>query len=89
MFFYRGETLYAVRNGSYKAHFITENAYGPDRQRQEHKPPLLYNLDRDPSERFDIAKDNPDVLDEIHKIAQMHRQTVKRVENQLEKRSAK
>jgi arylsulfatase A-like enzyme len=89
MFFYRGETLYAVRNGPYKAHFITENAYGPDRQRKEHNPPLLYNLDGDPSERFDIGKEHPDVLAEIQKIAEKHRQTVKRVENQLEKRSEK
>jgi arylsulfatase A len=89
MFFYRGETLYAVRSGAYKAHFITENAYGPDRKRKEHKPPLLYNLDRDPSERFDIGKEHPDVLAEIQKIAEKHRQTIERVENQLEKRSAK
>jgi arylsulfatase A-like enzyme len=89
MFFYRGETLYAVRNGPYKAHFITENAYGSDRQRKEHNPPLLYNLDRDPSERFDIGKEHPDVLAEMQKIAEKHRQTVQRVENQLERRSEK
>lgn len=48
-----------------------------------------WHLDRDPSERFDIAKEHPDVIVEIQKIADKHRQTVKRVENQLEKRIEK
>jgi arylsulfatase A-like enzyme len=89
MFFYRDEVLYAVRNGPYKAHFITENGYGSDLKRKEHDPPLLYNLDQDPSERFDIGKQHPEVLAEIQKIAEKHRQTIERVENQLEKRSEK
>jgi arylsulfatase A-like enzyme len=87
MFFYRGETLYAVRNGPYKAHFITEGAYRPDYPRKEHNPPLLYNLDHDPSERFDISKKHPEVIADIQKIAEKHLKTVKHVENQLEKRS--
>ncbi len=89
MFFYRGEMLYAVRKGPYKAHFVTENASGLDRKRREHHPPLLYNLDRNPSERFDIGKEHPDVTAEIQKIADKHRQTVEHVENQLDKRSNK
>jgi arylsulfatase A-like enzyme len=86
MFFYRGETLYAVRKGAYKAHFITEDAYGPNRRRTEHNPPLIYNLDRDPSERFEMAKDNAAVIADILKLADEHRKTIKPVENQLEKR---
>ncbi len=88
MFFYLGETLYAVRSGPYKAHLITENVYHSD-SKKEHHPPLLYNLDRDPSERFDIGKEHPDVLAEIQQIAEKHRQTIKLVENQLEKRRKK
>jgi arylsulfatase A len=89
MFFYHAETLYAVRKGAYKAHFFTQNASGPDQRRKEHKTPLLYNLDRDPSERFDIGKDHPEVIDEITKIADKHRKTVKHVESQLGKRIEK
>ena len=85
MYFYRGEGLYALRKGAFKAHFITEEAYGKNTNRTEHHPPLLYNLDRDPSERFNIAKDQPEVIAEIQKIADQHRKTIKRVENQLEK----
>jgi arylsulfatase A-like enzyme len=28
VFFYRGEQVYAIRKGDYKAHFITQNEYG-------------------------------------------------------------
>jgi len=86
MYFYRGDTLFAVRKGPYKAHFITEDAYGPNRRRTEHNPPLLFNLDRDPSERFNVNKDHPEVIDKMQRIADQHRESVKKVESQLEKR---
>jgi hypothetical protein len=89
MFFYRGERLYAVRKGPYKAHFVTESAYVGDRGRTEYDPPLLYHLDNDPSERFDLSGAHPDVVADIKKTAEQHRKTVKPVENQLEKRIPK
>lgn len=70
MFFYRGELLFAVRVGDYKAHFITQPAYGPDMT--EHNPPLLYNLNVDPSEKYDIAAANPDVIKKINEIVKLH-----------------
>ncbi len=86
MYYYRGEFLYAVRKGPFKAHFVTEDAYGPgDRHRQEHDPPLLYHLGHDPSERFDVAKQHPEVIAEIRKLVEEHRKTIRPVENQLEK----
>jgi arylsulfatase A-like enzyme len=86
MFYYRGEQLYAVRKGPYKAHFITEDAYGPDRHRAEHNPPLLYHLGHDPSERFDVAKKHPEVIAALRQLVEEHRRTVVAGENQLEKR---
>ena len=85
MYFYRGETLYALRKGAFKAHFVTEDAYGKNRQRKEHNPPLLFDLDRDPSEHFDVGKEHPEVIAEMLKISEQHRKTTKPVENQLEK----
>ena len=85
MFYYRGEQLYAVRKGPYKAHFVTEDAYGQNRRRTEHDPPLLYHLGHDPSERFDVAKQHPEVIADIRKLAEEYRRTVVPVENQLEK----
>ena len=84
MFYYRGTTLFALRHGAYKAHFITQPAYGRGK-REEHDPPELYNLDHDPSEKYNVAKDHPDVIAEIKEIAQQHLETIEPVENQLEK----
>ena len=35
-------------------------------------PPLLFNVDEDPSERFDIAAQNPSVVAEIRKAVEAH-----------------
>jgi arylsulfatase A len=85
VFFYRGTSLYAVRHGSFKAHFITRSEYGGEPP-VSHDPPLLYNLDEDPSERFDVAARHPDVVSAIQRIAAEHRRTVEPVESQLEER---
>ena len=88
VFYYRGTELYAVRSGPFKAHFITEDAYGRDTHRTAHEPPLLYHLERDPSESIDVADGYPEVLDAIRQRAEAHRSTVTPVPNQLETRHA-
>lgn len=87
MFYYRGNELYAVRKGPFKAHFVTENAYGEDRRKTRHDPPLLFHLGLDPGERHDVAMRHPEVIDEIRRIAEAHLRTVEPVENQLETRT--
>jgi arylsulfatase A-like enzyme len=82
-FYYRGTKLYAVRKGTFKAHFTTRTGYGPDAP-LPHEPPLLFDLGHDPSEQFNIAASHPDVLAEIASEVQRHRATVKSVKNQLE-----
>ncbi len=82
MIYYRDRKIFAARSGPYKAHFITRNGYAFRTPEEAHDPPLLYHLLNDVSERFDIAKDHPDVLKRIEQIVEAHRQTVKAVENQ-------
>ena len=84
MFFYRGTELFAVRHGAFKAHFITQDAYGPQAP-QPHDPAALYHLGHDPSEKFEVGSQHPQVISEIRRIADEHRATVEPVENQLEK----
>jgi arylsulfatase A len=79
-FYYRGTQLYAMRHGPWKAHFITKPGYGPP-PAEKHDPPLLYHLARDPSEQFDVASANADVLAEIAKHVERHRAKVKPVES--------
>ncbi len=87
MFFWRGSKLYAVRHGSFKAHFITQSEYGGE-PAVTHQTPVLYNLDHDPSEKFDVAQKHPEVIAEIRRIAEAHKNGIPPVENQLDKRVA-
>ncbi len=85
MFYWRGSKLYAVRHGSFKAHFITKSEYGGE-PAVAHDTPALYNLDHDPSEKYDVARKHPEVIAEIRRIADAHKQAIPPVENQLDKR---
>jgi arylsulfatase A-like enzyme len=84
MFYYRGSRLFAVRKGPYKAHFLTQVAFGKDPE-VKHDPPLLYHLGHDPSERFDLAKEHPEVIADLRKVVAEHLAGMKPGENQLEK----
>ena len=70
-FYYRGNQLFACRLGAWKAHFKTQTGYGPQKM-EVHEPPLLFNLDRDPSEKRDIAAKNPEVLAQIQSVVDAH-----------------
>ena len=59
--------IHALRQGDYKAHFYTEgNILSANEDlhcvglRQEHSPPLLYNLAHDPAERWRLTPLNND-----------------------------
>ncbi len=88
MFYYRGTKLFAVRKGPYKAHFVTQSGYGGDKP-VEHDSPLLYHLGHDPSEKYDIAKDHPDVIAAIRAEVERHRSQLVPGEDQLAERIAK
>jgi arylsulfatase A-like enzyme len=81
--YYRGTQLYALRKGTFKAHFITRSAYGPDAP-VPHDPPLLYDLGHDPGERFNVAARHPELLADIAKEAERQRASVIPVKCQLE-----
>jgi arylsulfatase A len=86
LFYYRGKQVYAVRKGEYKAHFITELCWGNSRtslfvtdpeieiadEPTVLETPLLYNVNIDPSERFNIADQHPEVIAEIRELLEEH-----------------
>lgn len=84
VFYYRDVDVFAIRKGPFKAHFMTQSEYGPD-PKEIHDTPLLYNLMTDPSEKYDIADQHPEIIAEIRKILEEHKATLVPVENQLEK----
>jgi len=82
--YYRDVQVFAIRKGAYKAHFMTQPEYN-DETVTIHDPPLLLNLNVDPSEKNNIAIKNPEIISEMKAILKQHLATVIKVENQLEK----
>jgi len=84
-FYYRGATLQAVRSGPFKLHLFTRPDGNDERPRRV-DPPWLFDLDRDPSEQYDIAAERPDVVAELRRRADEHRRGVRPAEDQIAKR---
>ena len=79
-FFYRGSQLYAVRKGKYKLHYRNKSAYGNDPVVVYDKP-RLYDLGTDPSEKYDIAAQHPEVVKELDEMAAAHKASFKVAES--------
>jgi arylsulfatase A-like enzyme len=86
MLFYRGPTLYAARLGNYKAHYVTQGAYGMFGEKQVHEVPRLYNLAQDPSEQYNIAETHPEVLAQIDQLVRQHEEKLVKGVDQLAER---
>jgi len=83
MFYYRGTKLMAVRKGNWKVHFITQPAYGGGGPKKQN-PPELYHLGIDPSEKYNVAEKHPEVIAEITKLAEEHKNSFTPPPSQLE-----
>jgi arylsulfatase A-like enzyme len=70
--------LSAIRQGSYKEFFVV-----PATDRSSAASPQLYNLDQDPSEKYDLASQHANVVAELRALADEHAKTVVTVKNQI------
>jgi arylsulfatase len=68
--------------GRFKAHFFTQSGYAGDAP-VPHDPPLVFDLQADPSERFDVAARHPEAIERIRERVKAHRATVEPVTDQL------
>jgi arylsulfatase A-like enzyme len=87
IFYYRGTSVWAARMGPWKLHYRTKSGYLRD-PIVDHDPPLLYNLEVDPAEKYNVAADHPDVIADIEAMVEAHRATVKPVKDMLAERIA-
>lgn len=85
-FYYHGTRIFAARKGDFKLHFYENNPAGYPGRMRALDTLRLYNLAHDPGERFDIARDHPEVVEEIKALVNEHRATVDSVGSRLEKR---
>ncbi len=81
--FYRGSDLYAARVGKWKAHFITQPAYGKDGP-VKHDPPELYDLENDPGESRNLAAAHPEAIATILTAVDEHLAGMNPAPTQLE-----
>lgn len=84
IFYYYFDYFCAMRKGQWKIHFryydLPTDAnykYNLNRHWVNPKKPLLYNLESDPSEKYDVADRFPGVMKEMMKVADRHRQEIK------------
>lgn len=88
MFFYHGTRIFAARKGDYKLYFYANNPDGYPEKMRKLDTLRLFNLQRDPSEKYDVAETHPEIIAEITRLVAQHRTTVDSVGTQLEKRIA-
>ncbi len=71
MFYYNGNQLFAVRKGPYKLHVMTYMGYSKEPPHPEN-PPLLFNLESDPGEHFNIASQHGDIVADLQREIAKH-----------------
>jgi arylsulfatase A len=84
VYYYRGTKLMAIRKGEWKAHFMTQESYTGNNKLNVHEIPELYNLEVDPGEKWNVAEQNPEIIEQLKAAAETHQKTVKPVPSQLE-----
>jgi arylsulfatase A-like enzyme len=80
MFYYFGDELWAVRQGPWKIHVKTTSpasvsTWG-DWPIEEHDPPLLFNVEQDPSEKNNLAVRHPKIVEQLLKLMLQHQRSV-------------
>ena len=65
-----GQELHAVRQGPWKMHIMTSSQTGIDYFGA--KLPLLFHLERDPGERWDVADQFPEVIERLESLVRTH-----------------
>lgn len=79
--YYRQDDFVAYRHGAWKLFVNDPNPWSDEIQDSD--LPLLYNLEIDPSEAFNVAEENPEVVEQITALATAHSDAVVRVPSQL------
>ncbi|QDV27780.1 sulfatase family protein [Aureliella helgolandensis] len=85
LFYYRAYELMAVRMGPWKVHFQEQGSYGTEPKKlTKCAPPKLYHLEHDPSERYNIAQNYPEIVAQVEQLVEEHRKTLVPAPSQLE-----
>ena len=80
--YYRQDTLIGVRYKQWKMYIKDPNPW--DNDSAQDALPLLYNIEHDPSEKYNVARDNSDIVDQIFSISDKHVKEVPRKPTQYD-----
>lgn len=83
VYYYTRDKLYAIRKGPWKAHFITHPSYTKEPP-VVHEPPLLYNIEADPSEKYEVGEAHPQVIEQFKDLYKKHQATLSPVPSYLD-----
>jgi uncharacterized sulfatase len=87
VFYYNGAKVTGVRHRTFKLHFAMlagSGAIGAAASPAPANPTWeLYNVDQDPSEKFNLADRHPEIVRELTAMMEAHQKTVEPFENQI------
>ncbi len=84
MAYYSDERLYAYREKAWKIHFYTKSPAAKKWQGEKHEPPLLYNIEHDPSEQYNLNQSHPEVVQALIQKAVKFRNSPEHVDITIE-----
>ena len=73
-FYYGPRELHAIRKGKWKLHIKTSSQLKLDYFNGH--IPLLFNLDEDPGEQYPLEDQHPEIVNELLKMIQDHKQSI-------------
>ncbi len=80
LFYYFGDQLWAVRKGPWKLHVKTTSpasvATWGNWPIEEDDPPKLFNVEHDPSEKYNVADKHPEVVEQLLRFMQEHQRNI-------------
>lgn len=76
LFYYDANQLFAVRKGPWKLHLKSIETGSGDQT--QYVQPMLFNLEKDPSEKYNVGRDNPEVVKQLKELAAQHQKSVEK-----------
>ena len=68
--YYRQDVLVGLRHGKWKIYIDDPNPWNNEFTKDD--LPILYNIDHDPSEKYNIATEHPEVVRKLKQLARKH-----------------
>lgn len=82
IYYYMNDQMRALRHGKWKLHFAVTrydgDGYHYGRHVENLTAPMLFDLDADPSERYDVANDHPAIVARLTALADAYREEIAR-----------